>query len=85
MIPPNQNFDQNNIQENLMSKPLSSVSPDSQIDSPQIDQKPCIETFPINLNSNDECKENSISRKPFITLPPPIPKTHNSHTSDKNK
>ena len=56
MIPLIQNFDQNNIQENLLSKAPLSVSLDSQIGPPQIDQKPCIETFPINLKSDDEHK-----------------------------
>ena len=51
MISPIQNFDQNNIQEKLLAKAPSSPLLDSQIDPPQIDQKPCIETFPINLNS----------------------------------
>ena len=46
-----------------MSRAPSSASLDSQTDPPQIDQKPYIETVPINLNSNDECIENLISRK----------------------
>ena len=75
MTPPIQKFDQNNIQENLPSKAPSSVSLDSQIDPPQIDRKTCIEIFPINLNSNDERTENSISRKPFIRPPTNFPKS----------
>ena len=83
MISPIQNFDQNNIQEKLLAKAPSSPLLDSQMDPPQIDQKPCIETFPINLNSNNERTENSNSRKPFLRPPTPFPKTHNWHTSDK--
>ena len=49
-----------------------------------VDEKPCIETFPINLNSNDEGTENYIFRKPFIRPPIPFLKICNWHTSDKN-
>lgn len=58
MIPPIQNFDQNNIQQKLLLRAPSSVSLDSQIDPPQTDQKPFIETFPINLNSNGKRTEH---------------------------
>ena len=48
----------------LLSRAPSSFTLDSQIDHPQIDQKSCAETIPINLNSNDEHTENFISWKP---------------------
>lgn len=54
------------------------------MDPPQIDQKLCIETFPINLKFNDESTGNYISRNPFIRPPTPFPKTHNRHVSDKS-